>query len=113
MPQPPHVPPFNHNILRFNVRCPICSNMYDLQKLRILGERDQQVLAYIDCAVCGTALLSILSMTPSGMTAQGLVTDLTIDEVVDSEEWPAVSMNDVLELHELMESDRPLWNKNH
>lgn len=108
MAQPPQVP-FNNNILRFNVRCPICANMYDLQKLHILGEREQQVLAYIDCANCGTALISILSMTAGGMTAQGLVTDLTIEEVVDSEEWEKVSMNDVLDTHELLEQDRPLW----
>ena len=110
MATPPQQP-FHHNVLRFNVRCPICSNAYDMQRLKILGERDQQVLAYIDCASCGTSLISILSMTPSGMNAQGLVTDLTIEEVVDSEEWEKVSMNDVLQTHELLEADKPLWSK--
>ena len=69
------------------------------------------MLAFIDCATCGTALLSILSMTPTGMNAQGLVTDLTIDEVVDSEDWGVVNMNDVLEVHEQLEQDRALWTK--
>lgn len=110
MSQPPNQPPFHHNMLKFNVRCPICSNAYDMQKLKILGEREQQVLAYIECASCGTALVSILSMTPSGMNAQGLVTDLTVEEVVDSEEWNPISMNNVLEVHELLEADQPLWS---
>ena len=87
-----------------NVRCPVCGSQYNLQKLRILGERDQQLLAYIDCGVCSSALLSILSVGPTGMTAHGLVTDLTADEVVDSEQWRLVKADDVLELHEFLDT---------
>lgn len=94
----------NNNLLRFNARCPVCSNAYDLQKLKILGEREQQLLAYIDCPVCGTALLTILSVGQNGMTAQGVVTDLTVEEVVESEEWDPVGDNNVLELHQALES---------
>jgi hypothetical protein len=105
---PPSSPQFNPNhLLKLNARCPICNNMYDLQKLRIIGEREQQVLAYIDCATCSTALLSILSMQPNGMTAHGLVTDLTVEEVVDSEAWKAVGADDVLDLHEFLDTNTP------
>jgi len=99
--------PFNpNNLIRFNARCPICQSVYDMQKLKILGERDQQLLAYIDCAACGTAMLTILSISPNGMTAQGVVTDLSVDEVVESDAWEQVSTNDVLAIHEYLESDR-------
>lgn len=97
--------PFHHNnILRLNVRCPVCGNPYDLQKLRVIGERDQQLLTYIDCGTCSTALLSILSMSPNGMVAQGLITDLTVDEVVNWEELQSVTTDDVLNMHEMLES---------
>lgn len=105
---PPPSPQFNPNhLLKLNARCPVCSNLYDLQKLRIIGERDQQILAYIDCATCSTALLSILSMSANGMIARGLVTDLTVDEVVDSEQWRQVQADDVLDLHEFLDRDQP------
>lgn len=98
---------FNHNMLRLSVRCPSCSNIYDWQRLRILGEKDQQLLAYIDCTTCGTALLSILTVNPNGMTAQGLVTDLSADEVLDLEDADAIGPDEVLQLHELLDSDDP------
>ncbi len=98
--------PFNHNnLLRLNVRCPICGNPYDLQKLRILGERDQQLLTFIDCGSCNTALISILSMSPNGMIAQGLITDLTVDEVVNWETLDRVTTDDVLAMHEMLEGE--------
>ncbi len=107
MPTPSQPSQFNPNqLLRLNARCPVCNTVYDLQKLRILGEREQQVLAYIDCGTCSTALLSILSMNPNGMTARGLVTDLTVEEVVESEAWRMVGSDDVLDLHEVLENDR-------
>lgn len=107
MPQPSQ-PPFNPNhLLKLNARCPVCSNLYDLQKLRIIGEREQQILAYIDCQTCSTALLSVLSMNPNGMTAQGLVTDLTVEEIVDMDARRAVSDDDVLNLHEFLEMNTP------
>lgn len=105
---PPQFPQFNPNhLLKLNARCPICSTTYDLQKLRIIGEREQQVLAYIDCGNCSTALLSILSMSPNGMTAHGLVTDLTVEEVIDSEAWRNVNADDLLDLHEFLETNKP------
>lgn len=97
--------PLNHqpNILRFNARCPVCQGAYDFQKIRILGEREQQLLAYLDCPVCGTALLSILSFNPGGLSAQGVITDLTVEEVVDEADWNPISSDEVLDLHRLLE----------
>ncbi len=77
-----------------------------MQKLKILGERDQQLLAYIDCSTCSTAMLTILSLGPHGMSAQGVVTDLSIDEVVESDAWERVSADDVLDIHQFLEADR-------
>jgi xanthine dehydrogenase molybdopterin-binding subunit B len=81
-----------------------------MQHLRILGERDQQVLTYIDCAHCSTAMVSILSISPQGMTAQGVITDLTPEEVVDSEDLKPVSSDDVLLIHQYLDNGgQPLF----
>jgi hypothetical protein len=103
---------FNNNIIRLNVRCPICASVYDWQRLKILGERDNQVLTFIDCGTCSTAVLSILSLGPSGMTAQGLVTDLTFDEVFGLDERPDITTNDALDMHEALdENDQMFFQK--
>jgi hypothetical protein len=96
---------FHHN-LHLNGRCPVCNTMYDLQKFKILAERDQNVLTYIQCSHCGSALLSVLSMSPHGLQAVGLVTDLTSDEVTQFGQQSVVSSNDVLNLHQSLEDDQ-------
>lgn len=107
MPLPPHF----SNLAKLNVRCPNCSNLFDFQRLQILGERDQQVLTYIDCVVCGTSLLSILSLTPGGMTAQGLVTDLIADEISLVEQDRVMTHDDVLNLYATLEKDSTTFFK--
>lgn len=103
--------PFNvfHQNLHLNGRCPVCNTMYDLQKFRIIAERDQNVLTYIQCASCGSAVLSMLSAGQQGLQAVGLVTDLTVDEVVAFERSGApVSADDAIALHGLLERDRTI-----
>lgn len=99
-------PPFRQ--MRLNGRCPICQAMYDFQRLQILGEQDQSILVYIECPVCQASILSILSMDPRGMSAQGLVTDLTSEEVIDLSDNEEINADDVLAVHEILEEDKPV-----
>ncbi|MFH1367247.1 MAG: hypothetical protein ABIH38_04680 [Patescibacteria group bacterium] len=94
--------------MRLNGRCPICQAMYDFQKLQILGEQDQSILVYLECPVCSASILSVLSMDPRGMSAQGMVTDLTSEEVFDLGMEGIIEADDVLAMHELLESDKPV-----
>ncbi|MFA5069993.1 MAG: hypothetical protein WC528_01815 [Patescibacteria group bacterium] len=96
--------------MKLNGRCPICQAMYDFQKLQILGEQDQSILVYLECPVCRAAILSILSMDPRGLSAQGMVTDLTSEEVMDLNDYEPVDTDDVLTLHESLEEDKPADN---
>lgn len=96
--------------MKLNGRCPICQAMYDFQKLQILGEQDQSILVFLECPVCQASILSILSMDPRGMSAQGMVTDLTSEEVMDINELEPVEADDVLAIHELLEEDKPVDN---
>lgn len=94
-----------HQNLHLNGRCPVCNTMYDLQKFRIIAERDQNVLTYIQCANCGSALLSMMTAGQQGLHAVGLVTDQTLEEVVRFERGGPVTADDVLGMHALLERD--------
>ncbi len=100
-------PQFNvfHSNLHLNGRCPVCNTMYDLQKFKIIAEHDQNVLTYIQCTSCGSAVLSMMTAGQQGLQAVGLVTDLSVDEVVAFERSEAVTSDDVLGLHALLEKD--------
>ncbi len=97
-----------HSNLRLNGRCPICNTMYDLNRFKILAERDQNVLTYIQCSQCGSALLSLLTMNPQGLQAVGLVTDLSSEEVMNFEQGKAVSTDDVISMHDALERDHDI-----
>jgi len=96
---------FDSRNLRINGRCPVCNSMYDIQKIRILGEKDQSVLVYIECPFCGASVVSILSLGQMGMQAQGMVTDLTVDEIMTQDPDQEINSDDVLEIHSLLEND--------
>lgn len=94
--------------IRLDGRCPICNTTYDYRRLKILAEREQHLLTYIDCGQCGGAILSILTVSPMGLTAMGLLTDLSSDEVLDSDSrWPVTS-DEVLEFHSQLDQDESL-----
>lgn len=94
-----------HSNLHLNGRCPVCNTMYDLQKFQIIAERDQNVLTYIQCANCGSALLSMMTANPQGLRAVGLVTDQTVDEVVRFERGGPITADNAIEMHDLLEKD--------
>lgn len=98
-----------HANLRMNGRCPVCDATYD-GKFTVLGERDQRVLTYARCSACGSGLLSMLSIEPSGLHAIGLITDLGVNEVARYERGYPVSNDDLLQLHALLGEDQPLTN---
>lgn len=91
--------------LRLDGQCPHCRRSYDLHRLKVLAEHDQRVLAYIDCTHCGSAILSLLTVSPTGLSAIGLLTDLQSDEVLDSDARQTVTPNDVLDLHTFVDRD--------
>jgi hypothetical protein len=103
-------PQFNvfHSNLHLNGRCPVCNTMYDLQKFKIIAEREQNVLTYIQCSSCGSAVLSMLTAGQQGLQAVGLVTDLTLDEVIAFEGNDAVGPDDVIALHDRLMNDRSI-----
>ncbi len=91
--------------IRLDGRCPICDTTYDFRRLKILAERDQNLLTYIDCGHCGGAIVSILTISPSGMSALGLLTDLSSEEVLTADARQPVTADDVLTFHSYLDQD--------
>ena len=72
---------------------------------RILAERDDAHLVYIQCRQCSSALVAFITAGPNGLESVGTVTDLTSIEVLAAHDRGGVSYDDVLELYTLL--DRP------
>jgi hypothetical protein len=109
MPQRIPVPQFNNPLIRLNGKCPTCQTVYDFQRLRILAEKDQAILAYLECGSCATSVLSLLHVGPNGLATHLLVTDLLPDEVerrLDRDR--SVSANELIDLHQFLEANSTL-----
>ncbi len=96
--------------MKIGGRCPICQAMYDFQSLQILGEKDHSILVFMQCHVCQASIVSILSLDPRGMSAQGMVTDLTPEEIIKAGFTESVSVDDVLEMHIVLKKEEPVDN---
>jgi len=107
MPQKIPLPQFNNNpLLRLNGRCPSCNTAYDFQRLKILAERDQSILAYLECNQCGTSVLSLLQISPNGLSTNVLMTDLTADEVENRlDAGRSIESDELIDFHTFIEGD--------
>ena len=91
---------FEH--LRVISTCPICSARYHSAELKILEERQEAQLVYIQCRKCRSSVLAVVLANQLGVSSVGLVTDLSGDDVLKFRRQPVVSGDDVLDLHEAM-----------
>jgi len=85
--------------LRVISSCPICNARYHSAELKILEERNEAKLVYIQCRKCRSSVLAVVLANQLGVSSVGLVTDLSGEDVLKFRRQPVVSGDDVLDLH--------------
>lgn len=89
--------------------CPVCNLRYDPVEARVLEESDNAHLFYIRCRHCQAAVLAVVTVSSSGISSVGLVTDLTSDDVIRFKSAKPITCDDVIEVHEqLLNKDKVL-----
>lgn len=72
---------------------------------RILDEKEDGHLLHIRCKKCWNSILALVLVSNVGVSSVGLVTDLGFEDVQKFRAHSAeVTVDDVLEIHELLES---------
>ncbi|MEK7637151.1 MAG: hypothetical protein AAB402_02010 [Patescibacteria group bacterium] len=79
--------------------CPMCQATYHPLKTRIMAERDDAHLLYLECRQCGSAVVAIVTAGSAGLSSVGTLTDLTSAEVVNVSLEVAVTVDDVVDLY--------------
>ena len=85
--------------LRVISTCPICNARYRSGELRILEERSDAQLVFVQCRKCRASVLAVVLANQLGVSSVGLVTDLTGEDVLKFRRQSVVSADDVLDLH--------------
>ena len=87
--------------------CPLCASSYNPREARVLGEKEDTHLLHIQCGNCGCAIIALVLISPVGVSSVGLVTDCSSGEAHDFSHSAAVSVDDVIDIHELLKDGQP------
>lgn len=85
--------------------CPLCQVAYQSAEVRLLGERGSTRLFHCTCRSCGQAVLAVILETNGSVSSVGLVTDLEIQDALRFTNVPAVSSDECIMAHRLMEGE--------
>lgn len=84
--------------------CPLCQTAYHPLTTRIVAERDDAHLFYLECRQCGSAVVAIVTTGSAGVSSVGALTDLTSAEVLTASIDRVVTTDDVVDLYDWLES---------
>jgi len=90
--------------IRILSHCPLCQTDFKVSNPSVIEERVNAKLIYITCAQCRGALVALVYIDAHGSNSVGVVTDLAISEVLPFRDADAISIDDVLFVHESLHS---------
>lgn len=85
--------------------CSVCGSQYNFSDIKVLEENANAFLTHLRCRKCGVALLSVVRISPNGLLATGMLTDLNSKEAMKIETGEAVSADEILEAYEILENN--------
>lgn len=91
--------------------CPVCQIRYEPLEARILDESDNSHLVYVKCQHCQSAVLAVLLTNQLGVSSIGLITDLSSDDVMLLKDSKPITIDEVIEAHEFLNSQKVLIDK--
>ena len=98
---------FNKNFfdesLKLIAYCPLCNQRYNPLEAKVIDKEENAYLIYVNCRKCHGSIVAVVVSTGFGISSTGLVTDLNSEDLKKFKEAPGVSLNDVIDLHEVLE----------
>ncbi len=82
--------------------CPRCEKSYEPRQAKVIGEKEDSHLLWIECSQCSCAILAVVVIDKNGVYSAGLVTDADAREAYRFSNAPAIDVDDVLEMHGLL-----------
>ncbi len=88
--------------LRIINQCPICDTKFNVRQSRILEDREDSHLVYLNCRKCFNSVVALIQFGLHGISSIGMVTDLTYEDVIRFKDGDKVNFDDVLVAHEAL-----------
>ena len=91
-----------HKGLQLISHCPLCQSHYPPRETTGLDARDDAHLIYLHCNTCGSSIVALVALDERGVFSQGLLTDLSREEVMRFHKGAEVNPDDVIEMHKVL-----------
>ncbi len=98
-----------HEGLKLVSFCPVCETRYTPIEARLLGEQGETHLLHVVCRKCRHAILALVLVNQAGASSVGLLTDLSYEDVASMKAGQRVSVDNVIETHQLFDSQQ--WER--
>lgn len=86
--------------------CPICEARSQAMNARLIGVQEETHLLHVQCKKCKHSVLAMVALNQTGVSSLGLLTDLSYEDVLRCTSQEQVTVNDVIEIHEYLESSK-------
>ena len=94
--------------LSYILKCPVCSNRYNLEKTKIVETREEKLntgatlLIHTDCDKCKSSVVFSIAIDGPEIFSIGMVTDLTSSDTSKFKNSRPISSDDVLATHQFL-----------
>lgn len=97
-------------LLSVILHCPVCNNKYNAEQTSILESKDVEkydnssLLVHTDCERCKSSVVFSISLDGPEIFSVGMVTDLNSADARRFREAGHISVNEVIDFHEFLNS---------
>ena len=89
--------------IKFVSKCPICQSRYKDDQANIIEQKADAHLVHIECQNCHGNVVALIVQAGMGLNSFALVTDLTAKDVLKFKDKQAITENDCIQIHQLIE----------
>lgn len=90
---------------RLIVECPLCHASYQEDGVRVIGESPGGKLFHCTCGACGRSMMALMRENTGYVSTVGLVTDQNVEDAMRLSERPAISSDECIAAHILLEEE--------
>ena len=85
--------------------CPLCSEHYNPDQVKMLSEQDGNHLVHITCDKCLNSILVMVLVSSLGMSSVGIITDLDAADASRLRLYPPISEDELLNFHKFIQKE--------
>ena len=92
------------NTLKLISHCPVCSQSYKSEAIKLFAHQSEAKFVHFTCANCHTYFVALIMTMAKGISTVGMITDLSFSDVQKLYKLPAITIDEVIEGRQFINS---------